>query len=184
MATVSKLTDAQIELLKQNPPMIDIFGDINRDTFFYVRRALLYLKTKGSPNIDVIISSPGGNVTTGLDIYDLLRLYPGKISALIHDQAASMGAIILQACDIRRCAKHSSVLIHHISRKEITLDVLRSEEKRNELIEEMEKNQNQLYEILQLRTKKEISEIRKECEKDKYMNAEEAREFGLIDEIV
>jgi ATP-dependent Clp protease protease subunit len=179
-----KLNEPQMALLKAKVPVIDIVGDVNTSMYGYVRTAVRYLRTQGSPDIDVLISSPGGSVDAGLDIYDELRLYRGEKTATVHDKAASMGALILQACDVRRCAKHSHVLIHHISTGRVTLDTLRSKKKLDDMRKNMESDQSRLDTILAERTGKTKVEIRRVCAKDEFMNADEALAFNLIDEIV
>jgi ATP-dependent Clp protease, protease subunit len=179
-----ELSEAQITLLQIDVPIIDIVGSVEPPMYDYVRTAIMYLHTKGDPDIEVRITSPGGRVDVGLDVYDLLRLYPGKKTAIVSSQAASMGAVILQACDVRRCMKHSSVLIHHISTSDITLDLLRSRVKMARFRKDMETDQDRLYDILAVKTGKSISEISKACAKDEPMTAEEAKAFGLIDDII
>jgi len=179
-----QLTEPQMALLKCLVPAIDIVGDVNSNMLAYVRTAVRYLRSTGSPAIDVFITSPGGSVDAGLDIYDELRLYSGRKTATINDKAASMGAIILQACEVRRCALHSHVLIHHISTGRVTLDTLRSPKKLDEMRKRMEKDQSRLDTILAHRTGKTKVEIRRACAKDEFMNAGEALAFNLIDEIV
>ena len=181
---VYKFSESQTALLKMASPIIDIVGDVNLEMMLYVRSAIIYLRSRGSPEVQVMISSPGGGVDSGLVIYDLLRLYPGKKIATVYDTAASMGALILQACDVRNCTRHSDVLIHHINRGRVTLDVLRSTAKAAKLREDMERDQARLYVILSSKTGKPVSAIRRECAKDKPMSAEEALKFGLIDAIV
>lgn len=178
------MDEAKAALLKAPVPVIDIVGEVNSKMFSYVRGAIMYLRSRGNPEVHVTITSPGGDVDAGLDIYDLFRLYEGKKIMTVHDKAASMGAMILQAGDVRQCALHAHVLIHHISRGNVTLDLLRSKKKLAEMIQSMEQSQRRLYAILSDRTGKTVPEIRRECAKDQFMDAEEARHFGLIDEIV
>jgi len=178
------LTEPQMALLKGKVPAIDIVGAVNSHMSAYVRTATRYLRSVGSPGIDVFITSPGGSVEDGLDIFDELRLYTGKKVATINDKAASMGAIILQACEVRRCSLHSHVLIHHISTGRVTLDTLRSPKKLAKMRKKMEIDQSLLDQILANRTGKSKSAIRRACAKDKFMDAQQALDFNLIDEIV
>ena len=178
------LSKPQADLLECETPTIDIVGEVNNKMFQYVRTAVMYLRSKGNPDIDVVITSPGGSVEAGLDIYDLLRLYKGNTVATVHDMAASMGALILQACDERRCAIHSGILIHHILTDKVSLDVLRSEKRLKKMIDSMEEKQARKYQVLAERTGKSVSNIRRECAKNKTMTAEEALKFGLIDSII
>lgn len=179
-----ELSEAQMALLRAEVPVIDIVGAVEPALFEYVRTAIMYLRTRGNPDIEVIITSPGGRVDVGLDIYDLLRIYPGKKTATVSSHAASMGAVILQACTVRRCPKHSTVLIHHISTGDITLDLFRSRMKLAKFRKDMETDQSRLYDILAEKTGKSVPEISKACAKDASMTAEEALAFGLIDEII
>ncbi len=179
-----RLTKAELEKLNAQKPFIDIFGEIDLEAYLYVRAAIVYLQSKNSPPIDVMISSGGGRVFYGLLIYDLLRLYEGKLVGVVYDIAGSMAAIILQACDVRTCSKHSRVLIHHVSSNEVSLDELRSPKRLAKLREDMERNQDLLYAILAEKTGQPIPVIRRECAKDRPLNAEEALKFHLIDKIV
>ena len=63
-------------------------------------------------SIEIIINSPGGNISDGLAIYDAICAFPGKVTGTVLGQASSMGSIILQACDIRRAYPNSEILLH------------------------------------------------------------------------
>ncbi len=176
------LSRVQADLLKKN--IIDLQGDVDGDMVLYVHDALAELIAKGSPNIDVLISSGGGKVLAGLDICDLLRFYKGKKTGIILCYAKSMAAIILQVCDKRLCAKHARVLIHHINGGSFTLDQLRSKKTMKAIKRGMERDQAQLYSILAEKTGQSRKKIVKACRKDRDMSAREALKFGLIDEII
>lgn len=177
----NKLDETQRGLLNQN--IIAIGGEVDPDMAMYIREALLRFISKGSPAIKVLITSGGGSVAIGLDIYDLLRDYSGEKTAVVQGHAYSIAAVILQACEKRVAMSHSHILIHHISRKEVGLDTLREEVKIIEVREEMEDIQKKIYKILSEKTGHTVQEINEECIKDRLMNAEEALKFGLIDEI-
>ena len=179
-----KMTDPQTKLITSVPPVIDITGTVGAPMYEYVRNAIMYLHTEGNPPINVVISTGGGDVQAGLSIYDLLRLYEGETTALVQDKAVSMGAIILQACDIRNCSKHGRVLIHHLKRNNLSLDILRSERKLKKLIDELEVQQKRMDDVLYSRTGRTRSQIRKQCLKDEMLKAPKALEFGRIDSIV
>ncbi|MBP9669428.1 MAG: ATP-dependent Clp protease proteolytic subunit [Candidatus Pacebacteria bacterium] len=176
--------ECRANLLALPTPTIVIDDDITRKVFEQVAGCMLHLIGKKSPPIKIIINSPGGEVDSGLDIYDLLRLYEGEKTGIVIDRAASMGAVILQACNVRACARHASILIHHVSRSNITLDQLRNPRKLKEVRDSMEKSQAKLYAILTDRTGQSVSRIRTVCALDKHMSAREALKFGLIDKIV
>ena len=174
------MNDIQKSYLEKN--IIVIKGDINGITVLYIEEALSMLYVKKSPDIFILISSAGGSVEAGLDIVDLLSLYPGKKTAIVTKEARSMAAVIIQVCDERRATPHSTIMIHHIRRR-ITLDVLRDKKKRSAFLNEMEKTQEKIYKILAQKTKKQIKDISGECKKERNMTVNEAIEFGLIDMI-
>ncbi len=176
------LKDVDSRLLENG--ILDIRGDVNGDMADYVRECLRILRSKGSPEIIVEISSNGGHVDIGLMIFDMLRLYPGKKIGKVVNFARSMAAVILQACDRRLCSKHSRIMIHHIYRGEVSLDVLRSKKRTQEVLESMEVSQGQIYEILCKRTEKTQATIKKVCTENRDMTAKEALKFRLIDKII
>ena len=176
------LNPIQHELLAKNT--IDLQGEVDSSMALYVRESLVRLSAKGSPDVKITITSTGGDVDCGLDIFDYIRLYPGKTTGVVVGYAKSMAAIILQACTHRTASAHSRILIHHISRNQLSLNVLRSRKELRALKSAMEKSQARLYEVLSGKTGKSIGQIKRECEKDNNMFAEEALSFGLIDEIV
>jgi len=177
-----KLDKIQEGLIEQN--IISIGGEIDDDATMYIREALLRLRAKGNPEITLQITSGGGSVDVGLDIYDFLRSYPGKKIGTVQGVARSMAAIILQACDKRIAMRHSSILIHHISKRDIGLDELRDKEKIAQILDTLEKSQARIYTILSEKTKHTIEEIKVECAKNEDMTAEDALSFGLVDEII
>ncbi|OHA20119.1 MAG: hypothetical protein A2836_01520 [Candidatus Taylorbacteria bacterium RIFCSPHIGHO2_01_FULL_45_63] len=176
------LSDQQTRLLQKH--ILDIRGTIDEETADYVRNALTELAAAGTPPIKILITSSGGDVDIGLHIYDGVACYRNTVEGIVIGFARSMAAIILQGCDVRMCLPHSKILIHHVSQRQVKLDDMRDETKRMDILAKTEVNQNYLYKILAERTGKTIEVIRCECEKDRNMTAEEALEFGLIDEIV
>lgn len=176
------LDQTQLELLNQST--IDLGGEVDEDMILYVREALLRLTVKGSPSITVLITSRGGSVEVGLDIYDALRLYTGEKTGIVLGFAKSMAVLILQACEKRKCMRHATLLIHHISRREVSLDILRDPIKLKEVRDDLEASQSRLYVILGARTCKTVDVIREECAKERDMTAEEALAFGLVDEVI
>lgn len=104
--------------------LIPIIADISRHTFEDTGSIIEDLLCIGAPDIKVLISSNGGDVDFGLHIYDLISTYPGHSTGVVYCKADSMAATILQGCDVRLCAKHASVFIHHISRNSVSFDIL------------------------------------------------------------
>ncbi|NCN07062.1 hypothetical protein GW933_00005 [Candidatus Falkowbacteria bacterium] len=162
-----------------------IIGDIGIAMGDYISEAFAILKTMGNPDITIEIDSGGGDAKIGLYIYDCIRLYPGKTTGLVIFRANSMGAIILQACDIRRCSIHSTILIHCILHTiKIVNFKLNDANHVNELIVDCNISQEKTEAILISKTKRSKGKIQSEMKKDKPMTAQQALDFGLIDEII
>jgi len=172
------------DLLKLPRPVINIFGVVDQDMYIAVRDFMSTLISRGSPPLQLRIDSGGGSVSAGLDIYDLIRLYDNEVEGIVLARAASMAAVILQACTKRKCARHGAVLIHHVSSSSVKLDVLREKKARDALIADMERDQQRLYAILAKKTGQKITRIKAACKEERFMTAEEALAFKLIDEIV
>lgn len=172
----------QLDLITRR--VIDLAGEVDIEMAKYTRESLLRLRANGSPDIEVRITSGGGSVEFGLDIYDMVRLYEGKTRGVVFGQAASMAAVILQACSQRCAAENTRILIHHINRNQVTLDDMRQPKKIAKIHEEMEQRQKRLYEILSQRTGKSIARIRAVCVKNEDMTARQALDFGLIDHVL
>ena len=177
-----ELTEKERKLLDKG--IIDLCGEVNQEMVFYVRACIVELKANDNPDIEILISSGGGRVKFGLDIYDMIRMYKGQTTGKVFQGAHSIAAIILQGCDKRLITKHSEIMIHHISINQVSLDVLRNRKKVEELKKDMERDQQSLYDILSEKTGHLKSVIKAKCAKEYFMSAEEALEFGLVDEII
>ena len=182
MWSYNGLSKLHLDLITRR--VIDLAGEVDIEMAKYVREALLRLKAERSPDIEVSITSGGGSVEYGLHIYDMIRLYEGETRGVVFGQAASMAAVILQACTERCAAENTRLLIHHINRNSVTLDDMRRPKKIAKIHEEMEQRQKRLYEILSGRTGKNVARIRAVCVKDEEMTAQEALDFGLIDRVL
>ena len=173
------ISDAQL----QNN-IIDLTGEVCPEMANYVRQCIAVLANKGNPDIEVWLTSGGGDVIPGLYIYDMLKTYPGKKYGRVISFASSMATIILQACDARVASKHTRITIHHIGSSFVKLDVLRDPAKLKEFVDDMESDQQRLNQILSERTGQPEDTIRKTCEQDRPMTAKEALAFSLIDQII
>jgi ATP-dependent Clp protease, protease subunit len=174
--------ELQKALLRKRTILID--GEVNSRMLDYVQTALGFLHADDSPPVQVIFSSPGGSVEIGLNIYDIIRLYPGEKNGIVITEASSMAAVILQACTTRSCARHAGVLIHHIYKNNFGLDTLRSRSELKKRVAHMERLQQSIYTILSERTRRPTKEIRRECKLNRKMTAQEALDFGLIDTVL
>jgi len=147
-----------------------------------VMAQLLFLdKTGRNQDIKMYINSPGGSVTAGLAIYDTMELVEPDISTYCLGQAASMGAVLLAAgtAGKRFALPHSRVMIHQPSggtggtAKDMEIQVT-----------EIMKMKGQLEAILGRHSGKSPEEISEASDRDNFMSPDEAKAFGLIDEIV
>ena len=164
--------------------IVPIIGKIDNERFTNVGELIEGLLMIGAPDIMAIISSGGGTVAVGLDIFDLLKTYPGKITGVVYRQADSMAAVILQACEERCCAKHAKILIHHVFRDNVSLDTFESPQKLKRVVAKLRNDQMSIYNILISRTNKTIRELKAVCRKEEPMAADQVIEFGLADRIL
>lgn len=147
-----------------------------------VMAQLLFLdKTGRTQDIKMYINSPGGSVTAGLAIYDTMQLVEPDIATYCLGQAASMGAVLLAggAAGKRFALPHSRVMIHQPwgGAQGTALDM-------EIQVTEIMKMKKSLEGILGKHSGKTPKEVAKASERDKFMSPEEAKDFGLIDNIV
>jgi ATP-dependent Clp protease protease subunit len=147
-----------------------------------VMAQLLFLdKTNKSQDINIYINSPGGSVTAGLAIYDTMQFVQPDVSTYCLGQAASMGAVLLAGGTKgkRFALPHSRVMIHQPwgGAQGTAMDM--------EIhVGEILKLKRMLEDIVGFHTGKTPKDISKASERDKFFDAEEARDFGLIDHVV
>ena len=143
---------------------------------------LLFLEAEDpDKDIHLYLNSPGGLVTAGLAIYDTMQYIKPKISTLCMGQAASMAAVLLAAGEPgkRFALPHSRILIHQLMggvQGQATDIAIHSKE-----ILRMKEELNQ---ILAQHTGQAIEKIEKDSERDFFMNGSQAKEYGLIDEVI
>lgn len=176
------MTSLQKEMLEKNTILIE--GAVNLEMFEYVKDCIQTLELKGSPEINVRISSPGGCVDHGFWIYDLIRLYQGNSVALVIGQCDSMASVILQACKVRKAYKHSLMIVHDLgdSRRMTVRDYDDGSVKKK--FDSLRINQDCMIAIYEKRTGKDRKEIDKLIEEDRTIYMEEAKKLGFIDEII
>ena len=143
---------------------------------------LLFLESENpDKDIHLYINSPGGSVTAGLSIYDTMQFIKPDVSTMCIGQAASMGAFLLAGGKKgkRMALPHSRVMIHQPSggAQGQASDI---EIQANEIIELRAK----LNKILALNADKDVQVIAKDTERDRFMGADEARDYGLVDKVI
>jgi len=143
---------------------------------------LLFLEAEDpQKDIHLYLNSPGGLVTAGLAIYDTMQYIKPKISTLCMGQAASMAAVLLAAGEPgkRFALPHSRILIHQLMggvQGQATDIAIHSKE--------ILRMKDEINQILAHHTRQPIEKIEKDSERDFFMNGDQAREYGLIDEVI
>lgn len=165
-----------------NDRIIVLSDEVNDQTASIVIAQLLYLESQDdSKDISLYINSPGGSVTAGLAIYDTMNYIKCDVSTICMGMAASMGAFLLSsgAKGKRICLPNSEVMIHQPlgqAQGQATEILIRAD-----LIKRTRDNLNK---ILAANTGKSIEEIERDTERDNFMTAQQALEYGLIDKII
>lgn len=159
--------------------IIFIGTEIDDDVSNIVQAQLLYLASLSQEDITLYINSPGGSVTAGLGIYDVMHHISPKVNTVCTGLAASMGAILLCAGDTRSILPHAKVMIHEPSSGVIgkCSDILIE-------AEEIKKCREGLCQILSEHTKQPFEKIIEDVKLDNWFNSQEAVEYGLVDKII
>ena len=165
-----------------NDRIVMLSEEVNDTTASLVVAQLLYLEAQDpDKDIQFYINSPGGSVTTGLAIYDTMQYIKPDVSTICIGMAASMGAFLLSsgAKGKRIALPNAEIMIHQPSggsQGQATDIQIQAEQ--------ILKIKKKLNEILAENTGKDISVIERDTERDHFMTAEEAREYGLIDKVI
>jgi ATP-dependent Clp protease protease subunit len=163
---------------------IFLWGAVTDETAKDLTEKLLYLEaTAPGKDITFYINTPGGSITAGMAVYDTIRLITSPVTVVVTGMAASMGSILLSAAPKGRrlLYPHSRVLIHQplISGRMIgpASDI-------NIQAQEMEKLRAELNQILATASGQPLERINRDTDRDFYLTAREAIEYGLADRIV
>ena len=165
-----------------NDRIIFLGEEINDTTASLVVAQLLYLEAQDpDKDIQMYINSPGGSVTAGMAIYDTIQYVKCDVSTICVGMAASMGAFLLSsgAKGKRLALPNAEIMIHQPSagtQGQITDMAIHL--KRLEVIK------RRLNHILADNTGKSVETVTADCERDNFMTAEEAKEYGLIDKVI
>ena len=173
---------------------IDVFSRLMMDRIIFlgvpindyvanvVQAQLLFLEsTDPKRDVQMFINSPGGGVIAGLGIYDTMQYITPDVATICTGLAASMGAVLLTAgtAGKRTCLTHSRVMIHQplggmqgqVTDMEIYYLLIKDEQKK-------------LYDIISKHSGQPYEKVEKDCERDNWMTATEAKEYGLLDEVL
>ena len=172
--------DIYSRLLKER--VIFLVGEVNDQTANLVVAQLLFLESENpDKDISLYINSPGGSVTAGMSIYDTMQFIKPDVSTMCLGFAASMGAFLLAAGakGKRYSLPNSKVMIHQVlggARGQATdieiqaRDILRTKAQMNRILAE--------------RTGQALEKIQQDTERDYYMTADEAKDYGLVDQVI
>ena len=172
--------DIYSRLLKER--VVFLVGEVNDQTANLVIAQLLFLESENpDKDISLYINSPGGSVSAGLAIYDTMQFIKPNVSTLCMGMAASMGAFLLCAGEKekRYALPNSRVMIHQ------PLGGARGQASDIEIqAREILYLRERLNKILADRTGLSIETIAKDTDRDNFMSAEQARDYGLIDKVI
>jgi ATP-dependent Clp protease protease subunit len=191
---VSSMTPYIIEERQMNVASMDVFSRLMMDRIIFlgtgvddyvaniIQAQLLFLESvDASKDIQIYINSPGGSVYAGLGIYDTMQFVKPDVATICTGMAASMGAVLLCAgAEGKRSAlPHSRVMIHQPSggAQGVATDMEIN-------LKEMLKLKNELYEIISKHSGQSFEKVHQDSERDYWMIAAEAKEYGMIDEVL
>ncbi|MCI9079802.1 MAG: ATP-dependent Clp endopeptidase proteolytic subunit ClpP [Lachnospiraceae bacterium] len=162
--------------------IIFLTGEVNDDVASLIVSQLLFLESQDSEkDVQFYINSPGGSVSAGFAIYDTMNYIKCDVSTICMGLAASMGAFLLAGGTKgkRFALPNAEVMIHQPS------GGAKGQETEIRIVaEQILKTRSRLNEILAANTGKDLGQIQIDTERDNYMTAQEAKDYGLIDEII
>ncbi|SFM47191.1 ATP-dependent Clp endopeptidase proteolytic subunit ClpP [Variovorax sp. OV329] len=172
--------DIYSRLLKER--VIFLVGEVNDQTANLVVAQLLFLESE-NPDKDVhfYINSPGGSVSAGMAIFDTMQFIKPDVSTLCIGFAASMGAFLLAAGEKgkRYSLPNSKIMIHQV------LGGTRGQATDIEIhARDILKTREQMNRILAERTGQPLEKIARDTERDYFLNADEAKDYGLVDQVI
>jgi ATP-dependent Clp protease protease subunit len=192
--TPTGMTPYIMEERQMNVAQLDVFSRLMMDRIIFlgtgiddqvaniVQAQLLFLEsTDSSKDIQIYINSPGGSVYAGLGMYDTMQYIKPDVATICTGMAASMGAVLLCAgTEGKRSAlPHSRVMIHQPSggAQGVATDMEIN-------LREMLKLKEELYHIISKHSGQSYDKVHKDSERDYWMKAPEAKEYGMIDEVL
>ena len=183
-----------IEERKLNVASMDVFSRLMMDRIIFLgvpidddvaniiqAQLLLLASTDPGADISLYINTPGGQVTSGLAIYDTMQLVEPDVATICTGMAASMGSVLLcaGAKGKRSCLPHSKVLIHQPlgGAQGQASDIMIA-------AKEIEKTRKELYDIISEHSGQPYEKVFADADRDYWMTASEALEYGMVDEIL
>ncbi|TYB32015.1 MAG: ATP-dependent Clp endopeptidase proteolytic subunit ClpP [Candidatus Mcinerneyibacterium aminivorans] len=192
--TKMNLTPIVIEETSKGERSYDIYSRLLKDRIIFIGSVintqvanaviaqLLFLESQDpEKEINLYINSPGGSVTAGLAIYDTMQIVQSKITTICVGQAASMGALLLAAGNEKKrfALPNSKIMIHQplggVEGQAADIKIH---------AEEIVKTREQINKILANHTGQDLDKISKDTDRDFFMEPEEAKDYGIIDEII
>ena len=165
-----------------NDRIVFLNGEVNEASASIIVAELLYLEAQDpDKDIQMYINSPGGSVTDGLAIYDTMQYIKADVSTICVGMAASMGAFLLAAGakGKRMALPHAEIMIHQV------LGGTQGQETDIQIeARHIARIKHTLTEALAASTGKSYDQIYADCERNNWMTAEEAAEYGLIDKVI
>ena len=194
ISSIENMTPYIIEERPMNITQMDVFSRLMKDRIIFmgtgvddnvaniITAQLLFLESiDAKSDITMYINSPGGSVYAGLGIYDTMQYVNPDVATICTGLAASMGAVLLTAGTTgkRSALKHSRVMIHQpLGGAQGQASDIAITAKQIQILKD------ELYEILSVHSGKTIEEIEKDADRDYWMIAEDAKKYGLIDEVL
>jgi ATP-dependent Clp protease protease subunit len=187
----SYISPTILEERQMNVTQMDVFSRLMMDNIIFlgtgiddtvaniINAQLLFLASKDQNSVNLYVNSPGGGVYSGLSIVDTMNYIPNKVNTLVCGLAASMGFIISICGDYRSALKHSRFLLHQPmsgvegQASDITI-----------VANEVNLSKKELYNIVVDKTGQPFEKVEKDGDRDFWMTAQEAKEYGAVDEIV
>ena len=182
-----------IEERKMNVASMDVFSRLMMDRIIFlgvpidddvaniITAQLLFLASNdSSADISLYINTPGGQVSSGLSIYDTMQIVQPDVATICTGMAASMGAVLLVAGEkgMRAALPHSRVMIHQ------PLGGIQGQASDIEITaREILKLKDELYQIISDHSGQTMEKIRQDADRDYWMKAQEALEYGMIDKV-
>ena len=192
-ASASYISPSILEERQLNVTQMDVFSRLMMDRIIFlgtevndytanvIQAQLLYLDSVDSErDINIYLNTPGGSVYAGLGIYDTMQFIGSRVSTICTGMAASMGAVLLVAGEkgMRAALPHSRVMIHQ------PLGGIQGQASDIEITaREILKLKDELYQIISDHSGQTMDKIRQDADRDYWMTAKEALEYGMIDKV-